>query len=61
MDSKKLVFYKGNYDAFVEIRRQSRIHQRKQYERQQKMIKHNEEFISKFKANKNGVHKHNRV
>ena len=29
-----------------------RTHQRKQYERQQKMIRHNEDFITKFKGNK---------
>ena len=48
----RLKYYKGNYDSFLKIRSETRIHQKKQYERQQKMIKHNEEFIARFKANK---------
>ena len=48
----RLKYYKGNYDSFLKIRNETRIHQKKQYERQQKMIKHNEEFIARFKANK---------
>eukprot|EP01084_Bolivina_argentea_P157036 273651_1 len=48
----RLKYYKGNYDSFLKIRSEMRVHQKKQYERQQKMIRHNEEFIAKFKANK---------
>jgi ATPase subunit of ABC transporter with duplicated ATPase domains len=52
LESGRLQFYTGDYDAFVEIRKQRRIHTRKQYDKQQKMIKHNEDFIARFKANK---------
>ena len=52
LDKQRLFFYKGNYEAFIRIRNESRVHQRKQYERQQAMIKHNTEFIARFKANK---------
>jgi len=52
LDRRKLHFYTGNYDAFVEIRKQARIHQKKQYDKQQAVIAHNKEFIAKFAANK---------
>jgi len=52
LEARRLKYYKGNYDAFLRIRNELRQHQRKQYERQQKMISHNEAFIAKFKANK---------
>ena len=48
----RLKYYKGNYDSFLKVRNDMRTHQAKMYEKQQKMIKHNEEFIAKFKANK---------
>eukprot|EP01084_Bolivina_argentea_P254666 428183_1 len=48
----RLRYYKGNYDSFIKIRNEMRVHQRKQYDRQQKMIRHNEDFIARFKANK---------
>ena len=49
---KRLNNYTGNYDAFLEIRKQMRVHQKKQYEKQQQVIAHNLEFIAKFSANK---------
>eukprot|EP00484_Ammonia_sp_Unknown_P028856 CAMPEP_0197047982 /NCGR_PEP_ID=MMETSP1384-20130603/23385_1 /TAXON_ID=29189 /ORGANISM="Ammonia sp." /LENGTH=879 /DNA_ID=CAMNT_0042480025 /DNA_START=128 /DNA_END=2767 /DNA_ORIENTATION=+ len=52
LDRCRLMYYNGNYDSFLRIRSEQRVHQRKQYERQQKMIKHNEEFIARFKSNK---------
>eukprot|EP00485_Elphidium_margaritaceum_P011593 CAMPEP_0202687248 /NCGR_PEP_ID=MMETSP1385-20130828/2931_1 /ASSEMBLY_ACC=CAM_ASM_000861 /TAXON_ID=933848 /ORGANISM="Elphidium margaritaceum" /LENGTH=861 /DNA_ID=CAMNT_0049342005 /DNA_START=103 /DNA_END=2688 /DNA_ORIENTATION=+ len=52
LENCRMIYYKGNYEAFLKIRSEQRIHQRKQYERQQKMISHNEEFIARFKANK---------
>lgn len=48
----RLLTYKGNYDSFLEVRKQMRSHQSKQYEKQQKMIRHNEDFVARFKANK---------
>ena len=52
LEACRLKYYKGNYESFLKIRNEMRTHQRKQYERQQKMIRHNEDFIAKFKANK---------
>ncbi len=52
LDRRKLAFYTGNYDAFCKIRNDARVHQRKQFEKQQLMIAHNKEFIAKFAANK---------
>eukprot|EP01084_Bolivina_argentea_P062257 113836_1 len=52
LENRRLKYYKGNFDQFGKIRSEMRIHQKKQYQRQQKMIKHNTDFIAKFKANK---------
>jgi len=52
LNKRQLVYYKGNFDQFVKTREQLRKAQTVQYEKQQAMIKHNEEFIRKFKANK---------
>ena len=52
LENCRLKYYSGNYDAFLKIRNELRVHQAKRYERQQKMISHNEAFIAKFKANK---------
>jgi len=48
----RLVYYKGNFDQFVKTREELRRNQAVQYQKQQNFIKHNEEFIQKFKANK---------
>jgi len=52
LENCRLKYYSGNYDSFLKIRNELRVHQAKRYERQQKMISHNETFIAKFKANK---------
>jgi len=52
LDRCRLVYYKGNFDQFVKTRDELRRSQAVQYEKQQNLIKHNEEFIQKFKANK---------
>merc|ERR1719499_703490 len=52
LDRRKLTYYKGNFDQFIKTRDELRRSQAVQYEKQQNMIKHNEEFIRKFKANK---------
>lgn len=52
LDRRKLSYYKGNFDQFIKTRDELRRSQAVQYEKQQNMIKHNEEFIRKFKANK---------
>jgi len=52
LDRKKFFYYKGNFDQFIKTRKELRRHQGKAYLKQQKMIKHNEAFIAKFKANK---------
>jgi len=52
LDRKRLVYYKGNFDQFIKTRNELRRNQGVQYEKQQKMIAHNEAFIRKFKANK---------
>merc|ERR1719397_1242940 len=52
LDRCKLTYYKGNFDQFVKTRDELRRNQAVQYQKQQLMIKHNEEFIRKFSANK---------
>jgi len=52
LDRRKLVYFKGNFDQFVKTREELRRSQAVQYQKQQNVIKHNEEFIQKFKANK---------
>merc|ERR550534_404540 len=52
LDRCKLTYYRGNFDQFIKTREELRRSQAVQYEKQQNMIKHNEEFIRKFKANK---------
>jgi len=52
LERKKLVYYRGNFDQFVKTREELRRHQAVQYEKQQMTIKHNQDFIRKFKCNK---------
>jgi len=52
LNRARLVYYKGNFDQFVKTRDELRRNQAVKYQKQQMMIKHNEEFIQKFKANK---------
>lgn len=48
----KLKYYKGNFEQFSKTRLELRKHQKIQYERQQREISHQEDFIRRFKANK---------
>jgi len=48
----KLKYYKGNFEQFSKTRTELRKHQKIQYERQQREISHQEDFIQRFKANK---------
>jgi len=52
MDRSRLVYYKGNYEQFHKTRAEARRHQATQYQRQQKEIEHDKDFIRRFKANK---------
>eukprot|EP01083_Nonionella_stella_P009443 27208_1 len=52
LKDRKLTFYTGSYDTFLKVRHEMRVHQKKQYEKQQAFIKSNKEFIAKFAANK---------
>jgi len=52
LERRRLHYYKGNFDQFVKTREELRRNQAVQYQRQQNLIKHNEEFIQKFKSNK---------
>jgi len=52
LERRRLKYYKGNFDQFVKTREEVRRNQAVQYQRQQNLIKHNEEFIAKFKCNK---------
>jgi len=52
LERRRLKYYKGNFDQFVKTREELRRNQAVQYQRQQNIIKHNEEFIQKFKCNK---------
>merc|ERR1719513_26748 len=52
LERRRLKYYKGNFDQFVKTREELRRNQAVQYQRQQNIIKHNEEFIAKFKSNK---------
>ncbi|MGL5786703.1 MAG: ABC-F family ATP-binding cassette domain-containing protein [Bacteroidales bacterium] len=42
--------YKVNYSKYLELRKDRRVQQQKQYEEQQKMIAENKEFIERFKG-----------
>lgn len=42
--------YKANYTNYLELRKERRIHQQKNYEEQQRMIADNQEFIDRFKG-----------
>jgi len=48
LNGKKLTYYKGNYDNYVETVRQSRLAQQRAYDTQQKEIAHIMEFINKI-------------
>lgn len=42
--------YKANYSHYLELRKDRRIQQQKQFDEQQKMIAENQEFIDRFKG-----------
>jgi len=48
---QQLVYYKGNFDTFEQVRNEKNRQQNKQRESQQKEIAHVQQFIDKFRAN----------
>jgi len=48
LNGRKLAYYKGDYDTYIETVRQSRLAQQRAYETQQKEIAHILEFINKI-------------
>eukprot|EP00755_Sulcionema_specki_P011711 Sspe_Gene.7956::Locus_2698_Transcript_1_1_Confidence_1.000_Length_2304::g.7956::m.7956/K06158/ABCF3; ATP-binding cassette, subfamily F, member 3 len=48
---QKLEYYKGDYDTFENTRAEQMKNQQKQFEAQEKMRKHTQEFIDKFRCN----------
>jgi len=48
LKGKKLAYYKGNYDAFVQTMQETRLAQQRAYDTQQKEIEHIMEFINKI-------------
>jgi len=45
---KQLVYYKGNYDSYVQARLDKETTQQKQYEWEQEQIRHMKEYIARF-------------
>lgn len=50
LENGNLIRYSGNYDLYMEMYELKKKHQNQAYEKQQKEIKHLEEFIAKNKA-----------
>jgi len=48
LNQKKLTYYGGNYDQFVQTRAEKEEHQMKQYVREQEEIKHMKDYIARF-------------
>jgi len=51
LQTKKLDFYRGNYDAFEKVRNDRLKNQQKQHEAQQTQRKHMQAFIDRFRYN----------
>lgn len=49
--SKKLQYYKGDYDTFVNVRAELAKNQRRAYEASAAKKAHMQEFIDKFRSN----------
>lgn len=49
--SKKLQYYKGDYDTFVNVRAEAAKNQRRAYEASMAKKQHMQEFIDKFRSN----------
>ena len=49
--SKKLNYFKGNYDTFVNVRTEQAKNQRRAYEASASKKQHMQEFIDKFRSN----------
>lgn len=49
--SKKLQYYKGDYDTFVNVRTELAKNQRRAYEASAAKKQHMQEFIDKFRSN----------
>ena len=48
MQDKDLIYYTGNYDAYVRARAEKEENQMKQYAWEQDQIKHMKEYIARF-------------
>ena len=55
--SRKLVFYKGNWDAYRKSSMDRYIAQTREYTKQQEDIAHKQEFVDKWKDNKFGYNR----
>lgn len=53
LNSKKLDYYRGNYDVFEQTRYERLLQQQRKFETQQKQIKHIQKFIDRFRYNAN--------
>jgi ATP-binding cassette subfamily F protein 2 len=48
LHQKKLMYYKGNYDTYVQTRMEQEEHQNKRFNWEQEQIKHMKEYIARF-------------
>lgn len=48
MTNKKLKMYNGDFDTFIRAREDSRVHQEKNYDKEQTDIKKMKDYINKF-------------
>lgn len=48
MKNKKLKIWTGGYDAFVQARTESRVHQEKNYKKEQEDIARMKDYIARF-------------
>jgi len=51
LNQKKVDYYKGNYDSFESTRYERMLQQQRQFEAQQKQIKHVQGFVDRFRFN----------
>lgn len=48
IEGKKLIEHKGNYSSYMEVRKQKRVTQQREYEKQQKMVERIEEQMNEL-------------
>eukprot|EP01118_Nematostelium_gracile_P018976 TRINITY_DN8612_c0_g1_i2.p1 TRINITY_DN8612_c0_g1~~TRINITY_DN8612_c0_g1_i2.p1 ORF type:complete len:705 (-),score=189.30 TRINITY_DN8612_c0_g1_i2:34-2148(-) len=53
LHNRKIDHYKGNFDAFENVRYDRMLQQQRQFDAQQKRIKHVQQFIDRFRYNAN--------